>query len=185
MLKIKIRRPVRTTIPKSPEYKDVQSAVREVIGSVNPSKALSLIKPTKTFIKARLNGSSNAEAKALAGIPPSKAVNKVFEHPVSKLLLEEVLADDVEFGDKGIVKRLKHMWHAKDNVYIPTDSGVIKRKKVNWDVRKFAFTNVLELRGYKSKKSDGDGAPQATQIIFNVTPIPGQVPIDVKGEIVK
>lgn len=183
---LKIKRPktksIRTVIPPSLPT-DVEKAVEAIVSSHNPSKSLGAIRPTKLYIKAKLNGSSNKEARSLAGIPPTRPPNAIFETPITKLILEEVLSSTKEFSDSGIVKRLKEMWDAKETVYIPVGEHVLKRKKKNWDVRKFAFTNVLELRGYKNRKEDGDKAPQATAIHFHVSEVPKQVAIETQAEV--
>lgn len=185
MLKIKRKKlsSIRTTIPPHVPA-DIHKAVEAVIHSENPTKALAAIRPARAFIKAKLNGSTTPEARSLAGISTSAKATEIFKQPVTQLILEDLLSQEDMFSDKGIVSRLKEMWNAKETVVIPTDGGFVKIKKKNWDVRKFAFDRNLELRGYKNKKDDGDKAPQATQIIFNVTPVPGStaVPIEIKEE---
>lgn len=167
---------IRTIIPKHRAV-DVHNAVSAITSSVNPATALASITPTKTFLRAKLDGIGTMEAKALAGISSQKSVATIFKEPVAKLILEEVLAEDPKFSDRGLVRRLGEMWECEDDVY--NDDGRRVGKRANWDVRKFAFSNVIELRGYKHKKEDPDKAPQATQIIFNVTPVPNQMPLAV------
>lgn len=184
MLTIKRRksRSIKTVVPAHTSV-DVSKAVEAIVSSHNPAKALASLRATKRFVLAKLNGSPTPEAKALAGISNATKVKDIIEGPIAKAVLEEVLANDPQFSDQGIMTRLREFWDSKDDVFIPVGNDkVIHRKKPNWDVRKFAFTNVLELRGLKKKEKDNGDAPQATQIIFNVTPIPGQQPIEVKAE---
>lgn len=182
---LKIKRPkrnvIRTVVPPA-EKINVRRAVEEIIGSPDPARSLAAIKPAKAFLTAKLNGVPTAEAKALAGISPTTNAATLFETGSTKLILEELLSSDPAFSDEGLKKRLKKFWNAKETEYIPTRRGVIKRKKDNWDVQKFAFTNVVELRGYKKREKDDNANVQATQVIFNVTAIPGatEPPIEVK-----
>lgn len=182
---LKIKRPkkniIRTFVPPA-EKINVRKAVAEIIGSPNPAKSLATIKPVKAFLTAKLNGSSTAEAKALAGISPLASTADIFDSAPAKMILEELLSADPSFSDVGIRKRLKKFWNAKETEYISTRHGVIKRQRDNWDVQKFAFTNVVELRGYKKKEKDDNGHVQATQIVFNVSSIPGatEPPLEVK-----
>lgn len=171
---------IRTVIPPHKQA-SIEKAVEAITNAANPSKALAAIRPAKLFLKAKINGSSDAEAKALAGISPQKSALKIFEQPSTQLILEEVLAQQDEFSDDGLVTRLKEMWKHKKTRFAPSGK---KYKEDDTDMWRYSMDTVLELRKLK-KKDDDKGATTVTQINFHVQPIPGAAPIEVKGEEIK
>ncbi len=173
------KRPLKAVVPNH-KTANVEKILAAVMHSENPAKAVAAIRKTRRFVLARMNGKKMGEAKTFAGIGLQNSGAMIMKEPIAKIVLDELLELDPLFCDKGMVNLLREMWECEDDVY--NEWGKHVGVKPNWDVRKFAFNNVVDLRGYR-KKDDSDRAPQATQIVFNVTPIPSQpVAIEIPAE---
>lgn len=165
MLFIKPKKKKKTFAIPAMKKSTLEEIVENVSSEHSPGLALARIKKTKTYIEARLNGSSRKEAKALAGYKGNE--KQLLQSPIGQTLLESLLSQS--FPDEKINQRLQEMWDEADPVYDSKGQLLFHRK--NHSVREFAFEKVLELRKLKAKDSDTGGSVPTT-IVFNVQPIP-------------
>lgn len=127
------------------------------------------IKQVRKYVLAKMDGKTVLEAKKEAGIT-SLTHKQIMAHPIAEVTMNELLAKEKEFCDRGIIDKLKQLWDAEE---IAVDKwGSVVRKPDNTAQDK-ALGRVLHLRGYGDKGADKSGGTDVpTTINFNIVQVP-------------
>lgn len=134
--------PVQILPPHQPVLKRI---VDDLIK--NPERIPQILK-AKRYLSARLDGKKKTVARSEAGFPKNASDRQILSSPMAKMLLDELVTQKIP--DVDVAERLKEMWDSMtvQAMYNPVKKAMVKIKRPNWDMRKYAMDKRLALGGY-------------------------------------